>query len=254
VERSVIQYCSMLDVILRACRHPISYSGIRRITTLTFKEKIHEVGDIYSFIFTAEKLPDWRAGQHSIFTIPGRPIEDKTWRPFSIASAPHENEIRIGTIVGPEPSSFKHHLSTLNPGDKVRMFGPYGELYVNKKMRHVVGVAGGIGITPFRSIMADLAHAPTSTKLTLIYSARVDQHVYKAELEKWRSQNPNLEVIYTTTPEEVNSELTKQVERHKNAAHYLLSGPPKMIEALRDNLYKSGIARNHVLNDPFKGY
>src|SRR3989344_4540247 len=244
----------MFDVILRACRNPILYGGVRRITPLTLKEKIHETGDIYSFIFTAANLPSWQAGQHSIFTIPARPVEGKTWRPFSVASSPHENEIRIGTIVSAEPSSFKHHLSTLNPGDKIRMFGPYGELYITKKMRHVVGVAGGIGITPFRSIIADLAKNPTDTKLPLIYSAREGQHAYRGDLEKWREQNPNIEIIYTTTPEEVNAELAKQVEAYKNDAHYLLSGPPNMIEALCSKLSESGIAKDHVLNDPFKGY
>lgn len=244
----------MLDVLLRALRHPISYGKIYRVTNLTLKEKVHEMGDIYSFIFTAEHLPHWRAGQHAIFTIPDKPVEGKAWRAFSVASAPHENEIRIGTIVSAEPSSFKQHLSSLEPGDKVRMFGPFGELYVQNKIRQVIGVVGGIGITPFRSIISDLSLHRKDIKLTLIYSARASQHTYRGPLEKWCAQNSNIEIIYIATPEEVNAELEKQVATHKNNADYLLSGSPKMIEALRNKLNELGITKNHVLNDPFKGY
>lgn len=244
----------MLDVFTRAAKHPIAYSGICRVTTLTFREKLHETGDIYSFIFTAPNLPSWQAGQHSIFTLPGRPVEGKTWRPFSVAAAPHEGVIRIGTIISAEPSSFKQHLSSLQPGDTIRMYGPYGELFVRNKVKRIVGVAGGIGITPFRSIVSDLTKKISPTKLTLIYSARDNQYAYREELEQWKTQNPNIEIVYTATPEEVNAELEKQISAHGNQAHYFLSGPPKMIEALRDKIKNSGIANGNILNDPFKGY
>ncbi|OGG85878.1 hypothetical protein A2392_00490 [Candidatus Kaiserbacteria bacterium RIFOXYB1_FULL_46_14] len=244
----------MLDVLLRALRHPISYSKIYRVTNLTFKEKIHEVGDIYSFIFTSEYLPNWRAGQHAIFTIPDKPVEGKAWRAFSVASAPHENEIRIGTIVSSEPSSFKQQLSSLQTGEKIRMYGPYGELCLNEKMQKVIGVAGGIGITPFRSIVKDLSEKSSTLKLQLIYSARDNQHTYRNDMEKCRERNQNISIIYTASPEEVNAALENAVAENHNDAHYLLSGPPKMIESLRLKLLGLGISRKRILNDPFKGY
>ena len=243
----------MLDVIMRACRHPIDYSAILRVTTLEFKETIQENENTYSFVFTASRLPSWKAGQHSIFTLPGKRIEGKTWRPFSVASAPHENVIRIGTTISSEPSSFKQNLLELQTGDNIRMYGPYGELYIRPGVKKVVAVAGGIGITPFRSIIADLVKRGSNIDFHLIYSAKAD-HVYKTDLENWKDRLPNLQITYTATAEEVNAALLGEVQSQGNNAHYMLSGAPGMINALCQSLIDQGIKRDHILHDPFKGY
>ena len=243
----------MIDIITRALRHPIDYSSVCRVSTLKFKEKVSEGGGVYSFIFTADNLPSWKAGQHAIFTMPGKAVTEKTWRPFSVASTPHEGVIRIGTIISDTPSSFKKHLGDLKPDDSIRMYGPYGELYVRPEIKEIVAVAGGIGITPFRSIVADLAHKKSDVRLTLIYSAK-ESHVYRQELDTWSSQNNNVNIIYTHTSEEVNLELEKQIANRGSNTHYMLSGAPGMIEAIRKKLQSRGIRNDRIINDPFKGY
>lgn len=243
----------MLDVIVRACRHPLDYAGIGRVTALKFKERIQENDTTYSFLFTAPSLPSWKAGQHAIFTIPSRRVEGKTWRPFSVASAPHEKVIRVGTVISGEPSSFKQNLMSLQAGDQVRMFGPYGELYIRPNMKKVVAVAGGIGITPFRSIIADLDTRGDNLDFHLIYSAK-GEPVYQTELENWKAHLPNLKITYTETKEELGTALDQEVRVSGNRAHYLLSGTPGMIEALRQSLFQRGIRRDRVIHDPFKGY
>ncbi len=170
-----------------------------------------------------------------------------------MASAPHENVIRIGTIISPEPSSFKQNLMSLQPGDPVRMFGPYGELYLRPSIKKIVAVAGGIGITPFRSIIANMADKGDPIDFHLIYSAKAE-HVYQADLERWKAKLPNLKITYTATADEVASELEKQVALERNTAHYMLSGAPKMIEALRGQLQSLGVTANNICHDPFKGY
>jgi len=172
---------------------------------------------------------------------------------FSVASAPSEGIIRIGTIIPPEPSSFKQRLIALQPGNVIRMFGPYGELYIKPSMSKVVAVAGGIGITPFRSIIADMADMDNDIDFHLIYSAKAS-HVYKAELENWKLKLPHLKITYTTTADEVNAVLLKEVTEGGNNTHYLLSGAPGMIEALRRSLQEQGVRSGRIINDPFKGY
>ena len=242
----------MLDVMMRACLHPFDYLGVRRITDISFKEKIQESENIYSFIFTAPRLPSWQAGNHALFSFWGEKMTGSNWRAFSVASAPHEGVIRIGTTFQEKSSDFKRRLIALQPGEKMRLFGPHGEMYVRPNTKRIVGLAGGIGITPFRSIVADLTHKQSPVKLTLIYSARDNLYTYKTELESWRAQNPNIEIIYTVTPEEVNAELDKQIANHQNNAYYFISGPPKMVESLRNGLRSKGI--KNIVSDPFKGY
>lgn len=244
----------MLDIITRACLHPIDYSGIFRSTTLNFKERIQENESAYSFIFTATKLPIWKAGQHAIFNFPDFQGDGKSWRPFSVASAPNENVIRIGTVIPPEPSSFKQKLMSLQPGDsQLKMFGPFGELHLGPNMKKVVAVAGGIGITPFRSIIADMAHKEHSTDFHLIYSAKAE-HVYRSQIENWKQKLPQLKITYTTSADEVNEALLKEASEINKNTHYLLSGAPGMIESLRHTLEERGIKSGQILNDPFKGY
>jgi ferredoxin-NADP reductase len=123
-------------------------------------------------------------------------------------------------------------------------------MYVKPTMKQIVGIAGGIGITPFRALIKAIASGTTNTKLTLIYSA-VGSHTYKSEFET-TLVHPNIEIIYTSTPEEVNEALEKQVALHQNNAHYFISGSPRMIEALKTTLLAKRI--RNIVNDSFKGY
>ncbi len=242
----------MLSVIARACRHPIAYSGVYRTTNLTLQKIIRESEEIYSFIFSAPKLPKWRAGQHAIFTLPNKDVSGKSYRPFSVASAPSEGVIRISTIISKNPSSFKENLLSLQSGQLIRMRGPYGEFCIKKHMKKVVGVAGGIGITPFRSLINDLVKKDSAVDFTLIYSAKPGLHTFKDELDILIKDKPNLKIIYTNTPDEVNTALDEQIATNHNRAYYFLSGSPGMITALKKSLKQKGIRK--IISDPFKGY
>ncbi len=240
----------MSNVFIRALMHPCDYKGAFIKRTLILKEIIRESDDIYSFIFAMQKPFTWKAGKHGIFTFPHTSITGKRWRAFSIASSSDENVIRISTIIKENPSDFKKQLLMLKQGDTFTMRGPFGEFYIKSKMDQIVGVAGGIGITPFRALIHDIASGKiVNTKLTLIYSA-IGDYTFKTEFDALHC--PAIEIIYTETPDEVTAELEKQVTLHKNAAQYFISGSPRMIEALRTNLQNKGITQ--IVYDSFKGY
>lgn len=242
----------MLDVISRALRHPLDYFPVVNRHTLTLQEVIHETGDIYSFIFIPEKPLRWKAGQHGIFMFPKTKVEGKFWRAFSIASSSNEKHVRISTIISDTPSSFKKQLQQMKQGEKIIMQGPFGEFHTRRTVQQIVGIAGGIGITPFRALLYDIANGYiTNTKITLIYSAKNNDYAYKNELAAW-AQFPNIEIIFNATPEEVNADLQAQIKKHKNTATYFISGSPGMIKALRTSCKQQGIIR--IVNDTFKGY
>lgn len=240
----------MEHIFIRALLHPFDYIGFFNRRTLILQKTVSEGNDIYSFVFKPEKLFSWKAGQHGVFSIPHKKVTGKTWRAFSIASAPEEGVVRIATIIKSEPSDFKKTLLGLEVGDTVILHGPFGEMYVTPSVKHIVGIAGGIGITPFRALIQSIAGGATDTKLTLIYSA-VGGHTYRNEFNALLP-HPNIEIIYTSTPEEVNLALEKQTTHFGNGAHYFISGSPRMIEALRKTLVEKGIRT--IVNDSFKGY
>lgn len=224
----------MKDVLMRALLHPLDYLGFLQKRTLILKEMVHECGDIYSFIFSIEKPFSWNAGQHGVFYFPDTNIDGKWWRAFSIASIPEEHEVCIATIIHESPSAFKTNLRALQVGNKIILRGPFGEMYIKPNMRQIVGIAGGIGITPFRALIMDIAlGADTTTKLILVYSA-TEIHTFKSEFDALLP-HPQIEIIYTTNANGVNKHLDRLVAQYQNNANYFVSGSPGMIGAIRKN-------------------
>lgn len=241
----------MLDVIIRALRHPLDYILVMNRRGLVLEEVKKEIGDIYSFIFRMPDPFDWKAGQHGIFLFPDKKIEGKSWRAFSIASSSSEQVVRISTIIKENPSDFKKNLLLMKQGDKLTMHGPFGEFHTSPRISHIVGIAGGIGITPFRALITDIARGIiANTQLTLIYSA-LGQHPFKEEFDALAG-HPAIQIIYTSTPPEVNAALDEQIQKAGNGASYFISGPPGMITAIREKCKNAGIT--HIVNDTFKGY
>lgn len=241
----------MFDFIIRALLHPLDYGALFQKHILVLQEIKREADDIYSFTLKPEFPCTWKAGQHGIFSFPHTKITGKTWRAFSVASSPEEGVIRIATIIKDNPSDFKKHLLELEQGDALIMNGPFGEFHTSRNIKQIVGIAGGIGITPFRALIKSIADgATTGTKLTLIYSA-AGAYTFKKEFDQL-AQHKDIEIIYTATPEEVNVALDTQISLHQNNATYFVSGSPGMIKAIRASLKSKGIKR--IINDPFKGY
>lgn len=240
----------MFDVLARAMRHPFDYVGVVQTHTLFLHEHHIDGDDVHTFIFRMPKPFAWRAGQHAIFTLPGQAVRDKTWRPFSIASSPHEGFVQIGTRLPPEPSDFKKKLLRLHPDDPVRIFGPFGEFHTRGRRQHIVGIASGIGITPFRALAYDVTHGHTpDTRLTLIHRA-VGTHPYQSVFAGWR--NPKLQTNFVHTKAEVTRAITDAFDLHGNRAAYYISGSPSMLTETVAFCRSLGIMR--VTTDPFKGY
>ena len=240
------------EILWLALASPGDYVGALKTRHLIFKEVINEGSDVYTFVFEPKEPCPWRSGQHAIFRFPRSLVKGQYWRPFTVASSPHENTVRIGTVVVDEPSDFKANLRKLKPGDTFTMNGPFGEFYITPRDKHIVGVAGGIGITPFRALLHDIAHGHTDCSITLIYSAKANAYTYKADLDRYMEMSDKIQIRYVSSREELAAELDTQIAKHNNDASYYLSGAPAMIDNVRKTLEERGIER--IVNDPFKGY
>ena len=121
---------------------------------LLFLESRKELEDVYTFVFEKDKDVTWKAGQHGLFNITHKKIKNPI-RPFSMASAPAEDTIKITTSIGADPSDFKKAMLELEKGMKIKISGPVGSFYL-KDSRPTLLIAGGMGITPFRSILKQI--------------------------------------------------------------------------------------------------
>ena len=121
-------------------------------------EKKKETKDVTSFIFESRVPIKWTAGQFLFYTFPHpNPDERGITRYFTISAAPFEKHIMLTTrFAGKKSSSFKQKLFATPIRTEVEITDPDGDFIVEDLGKKIIFIAGGIGITPYRSILLDL--------------------------------------------------------------------------------------------------
>lgn len=212
------------------------------IYKLTLKEVRDEGENIKTFIFASKRKVRFQAGQYGIWFMP-RFIKGKPARLFTVAAAPGEDTVQVSTRIG--PSDFKQKLSRLKPGDTVYVDGPIGEFVLPKILpEHIVFVAGGIGITPIRSLSKHIHDNALPVKTTLVHSAD-GYYLYQDELKGY------VDTAHFTTRENFDATLQQLATERPNAIYYL-SGPPGFVEVAHNTLAAHGV--KHIRTDAFLGY
>jgi len=185
---------------------------------------------------------------------------------FSIVSAPHENELVVATRM--RDSAFKNALARLPVGAPAQVEGPFGSLTLpSKPGRAAVLVAGGIGITPFMSMLRHASHTASQQRLVLLYSnRRPEDCAFLSELQRLEGDNPNFRLVATMTgmgesrlpwmgqTARIDAALVQQVVADLPDPVYYVAGPPAMVAALRDTLERAGIEEDAIRSEEFYGY
>lgn len=220
--------------------HKVSFQGMEEVTD-----------GYYQLTLSKEDL-DWQPGQYGVFTLPGHEIEGKDFRPFSFASSPEEGHILIGTRSIGEMSNFKKTFFSLDKGDTVQVKGPLGQFVVEEDSSALVFIALGIGITPVRSILKGM-EANSVLKAHIVYSSE-GYFMFQSEIDEIVKQEDLLSIVYPKSVEETKEEISKAIKDYGNDAYYYISGPPKAIKSVKNQLMDQGIAKEKIKNDPFTGY
>ena len=185
---------------------------------------------------------------------------------FSIVSAPFEDELVFATRM--RDSAYKKALKALAPGAEVKLDGPFGSLTLhNKRSRAAVFVAGGIGITPFMSILRQAAHDRLDQDLMLLYSnRRPEDAAFLEELQALERANPRFRLVATMTEMAgsarkwngqtgmLDAATIRAAVSALPEAIFYLAGPPPMVAALRATLAEAGIDDDDIRTEEFFGY
>ncbi|MGH8718412.1 MAG: ferredoxin--NADP reductase [Burkholderiales bacterium] len=185
---------------------------------------------------------------------------------FSIVSAPFQDELVVATRM--RDSAFKRAFKSLPIGSPAKLEGPFGSLTLhNDRARPAVFIAGGIGITPFMSILRQAAKDQLPQRLLLLYSnRRPEDAAFLAELKQLEQQNQKFRLVATMTgmskssrPWEgetglINESLVKKVSGDLAGPIYYLAGPPAMVEAMRQTLNQANIDDDDIRSEEFFGY
>lgn len=223
--------------------------------SLTLKTIRTLESDALSFVFEPSTPMTWKAGQYIHYTLKHPNADDRgAERWFTISSAPSEKEIVITTrIFAGRKSSFKTALLDLKPGDTIEADAPEGDFVIEDPNRNYLFVAGGIGITPYRSILTEAAAQGRQLNAELLYANRTDEIVFKNELETLQSKNPYLAIDYVVEPRKLDAEMIKQRAEHRDDPLIYISGPEPMVEAFIAKLSEMGYGHK-VKGDYFPGY
>lgn len=178
-------------------------------------------------------------------------------RTFSLASAPFEDELAIATRMR-EGSAFKRALKTLPDGAQVRLTGPLGAMTLHEDAaRAAVFIAGGIGITPFRSMLLQAERDRLAHRLLLAYSNRRREHAaFLAELQALERRNERFRLLAVMTDADgmLNEETLRRFAGNAAAPVHYLAGPPAMVEAMKAILTRIGVGADDVRSEEFFGY
>ncbi|MDP9287393.1 MAG: Rieske 2Fe-2S domain-containing protein [Thermoproteota archaeon] len=218
---------------------------------------------------------DYTAGQFAFFDIGGVSNDPKgPIRHFTIASSPTEDFIMISTRIRDTP--YKKRLSSLEEGAKVKVRGPEGKFVLHEDYsKAAVLLSGGIGVTPFRSMIKYATDKQLPLKINMFDSNRDQANIlYKNEFDECLNTNRNLKIIYTITAAEEQGQapsssswkgergiinktiLTKFLTTSElNNSVFYVCGPPGMLKAmqnlLQDDLH---IPKERIMVEEFTGY
>lgn len=200
----------------------------------------------------------FKAGQSVSVALIDPPAEpNSARRTFSLASAPFEDELMVATRMR-EGSAFKRALQALPIGAPVRLTGPLGAMTLHEdSARAAVLIAGGIGITPFRSMLLQAERERLAHPLLLAYSNRQRGHAaFIDELEALQQRHARFRLLARMTDTEgfLDEEALTRFTRDAPAPVYYLAGPPAMVQAMKAILARIGAGAADVRSEEFYGY
>ena len=220
--------------------------------------------------FQFEKPPGFafKPGQSADLTLLNPPETDSEGnvRTFSIASAPFEDHLMFATRM--RDTAFKRSLKKMPLGTVVNMDSAMGSFTLHKNSaKPAVFLAGGIGITPFSSIVRQADHDRAPHKLYLFYSNRRSEETCFIEvLQNLEKTNPKFSFIATMTEMpgskktwngeigRINRDMLSKYLNDLQGPIYYIAGPPAMVGGMRKMLVESGVDEDDIRTDEFAGY
>jgi ferredoxin-NADP reductase len=233
----------------------------------TIKEK-REVAQgtlLVLFDLGGEEL-DYRPGQYFWVELVDPPYTDENGarRHITAVTSPSERGV-VGLCTRLRDSAFKRSLAELPLGAEVDVEPPKGSFVLPEESdRPLVFVAGGIGITPFRSMLRYIADERLPYRVTLVYSSRDRASTpFLEELEEIERGDVDLRLVVTMTEDESwpgerrridASFLVDRLGASLADSSFMVAGPPGFAQAVTGALEQAGVDEARIASDSFSGY
>jgi ferredoxin-NADP reductase len=230
---------------------------------VTFEQSQAVAANIRTFYFRPERPVHYTAGQFIELTLKHpRPDDRGIKRWFTLSSAPTEELVSVTTkFAGTDKSSsFKKALFKLQPAHELQMSEPMGDFVLPKLIQTpLVFVAGGIGITPFHSMLSWLADTKETRPIRLLYGVHNEEEIIFQETFDRTGQHATIVVgkpsaAWGGERGYLNAELILGLEKPSEDTLVYVSGPEPMDEGLEKDLHKAGLKKSQLVLDFFPNY
>jgi ferredoxin-NADP reductase len=209
---------------------------------------------------------DFQPGQYFWVTLLDPPYDDEKGprRHISVVTSPNERGV-LGLCTRLRDSAFKRSLAELPVGTEVEVEQPKGSFVLPAETDlPYVFVAGGIGITVFRSMLRYIAEEGLPHRVTLVYSNRDrESAAFLDELGELERALESLDIVLTMTDDpgwdgesrRIGPELLRDhLGADLGSFRYLLAGPPGMVEGVVEQLQGAGVPDERIVAERFSGY
>ncbi|MHB8660560.1 MAG: FAD-dependent oxidoreductase [Minisyncoccota bacterium] len=238
----------------------------RFIMTLVERNKLAD--GTYEFVFAPDRPLTFRPGQYMEWTLGHRFADNRgNRRFFTVASSPTEADgsVRLGVKFYEPRSSFKRALGMMRVNDTVSVSHLAGDFVLPKdKTKKLAFIAGGIGVTPFRSMAQYLIDTKDSRPVTLLYSNKTTSEIAYKDVFDEAARTIGMKTVYAVTDEPSPAPgtyagmidgafIAREVPDYQERTFYI-SGPHGMVNAFRKTLRKMGVSRLRIKTDYFPGF
>jgi len=228
-------------------------------------EAVEEVAkDTYDFVFTTPHRLAFRPGQYLEWTL-GVPRGDSRGnrRYFTVASAPTEPHVRLGVKFYSRASAFKQQLAAMRLGETIIASQVAGQftLPANPETK-LAFLAGGIGITPFRSMLQYLVDNGEPRPIVMLYGVESEESIAYRDVIDAAREHLRIPTHYAVAqgsvggqhPGFIDEEMVRERIPDYRERVFYVSGPQTMVKALRRMLVAMGVRRSRIKVDFFPGF
>lgn len=233
--------------------------------TVKEKQEVAKGTLLVTFDLLGEEV-DFQPGQYFFVTLPDLGHQDDRGlrRHITVVTSPNEKGV-LGLATRLRDTAFKNTLKEISVGTEVEVEPPKGKFVLPEETsRPLVFIAGGIGITVFRSMLRYIREERLPYRVTLIYSNRdTESTAFLDELQELERELPDFRLILTMTEDPEWGGETRRIdatfcrdhiEGDLNDYTFMVAGPPAMAEGVQKELDEAGVDEANVTADRFSGY
>jgi ferredoxin-NADP reductase len=231
---------------------------------LTLERIERAAADTYDFVFRSPRKFAFQPGQYLEWTLGLDHADNRgNRRYFTVASAPTEDVVRLGVKFYPEASAFKRALGDMAPGDTIHAAQLAGNftLPANPETK-LAFLAGGIGITPFRSMLQYLIDRDEARPITVLYGAATEADIAYRDVLDDAERMLGIRTVYAVQhgarrgqyPGLIDARLVRAAIPDFGERIFYISGPQTMVTAVRKTLRGMGVHRSRIKTDYFPGF